>query len=143
MKLKYFAMGTKFTFNCRGCGYKVIASGGEDYGMFSVTRTFTCRSCKNIVDVCVGELGIIYTREEILQKKKGADSWLTFYTCPECGSGDELEEWDSKRKPCPRCSSGHLNMLKLMVQPYNHLIIRLTLRTLLRHSFPIMFHKLW
>jgi transcription initiation factor IIE alpha subunit len=96
-------MGTKFNFKCKGCGYKVTASGGVDYGLIGVTKTFICSSCNNIVDVCVGEFGSTYTREEILEKMKGADSLLSFYTCPGCGSGEDLAEWNKQNKPCPRC----------------------------------------
>jgi ribosomal protein L37AE/L43A len=96
-------MGTKLTFKCNNCGYWVTTSGGPDYGMVAVTETFICKSCKNIVDICVGAYGKTYTREEILQKKKGSDSGLDFYTCPECGSGEKLVKWDETIKPCPRC----------------------------------------
>jgi hypothetical protein len=43
-------MGTKFTFKCSNCGYRVATSGGHDYGMSVVTETFICGSCKNIAD---------------------------------------------------------------------------------------------
>jgi len=96
-------MGTKYTFNCNRCGYSARVSGGHDFGMKAVTDTFTCRSCKNVVDVSVGEYGNTYTREEVLLKKKEPGARLNFFTCPKCGSDKELTEWDKTRKPCPRC----------------------------------------
>jgi hypothetical protein len=101
---KFYAMGAKFTFSCKGCGYSVTASSGLDYGMVAVTKTFICRKCINIVDICVGEYGITYTMEEILQKERGSDSLLSFFSCPVCGSGEELEEWNTANRTCPKCS---------------------------------------
>jgi hypothetical protein len=96
-------MGTKSTFKCNRCGYIVTSSGGHDFGMHAVTDTFICRSCCNIADVCIGEYGSTYTREEILLKRGGSDTGLGFYACPKCGSRDKLVKWDENKKPCPRC----------------------------------------
>ena len=103
------------TFKCNKCGYRVMTSGKRDYGMVNVTETFICKTCNNIVDVCLGEYGQIYTREEILLKKKGPESGLTFFTCPKCGSDKDLMKWDEAKKPCPRCIGSMENDINSLI----------------------------
>jgi len=112
-------MGTKYTFKCKRCGYNARVSGGKDFGMKAVTDTFTCGSCKNVVDVCVGEYGNIYTREEVLLQKKEPGTGLNFFTCPKCGSGADLTEWDKNRKPCPRCNGRMENDINGLVMEWD------------------------
>lgn len=82
----------------------VRTSGGHDYGFYAVTDTYTCKSCRKIVDVCVGIKGKRYTKEEIpFINKDELKLNLNFYQCPICGSDKDLEIWDTKRKKCPRC----------------------------------------
>jgi len=112
-------MGTRLTFKCKSCGYRVISSGGHDYGMFTVTQPFICKSCNNIVDVCVGENGQTYSMEEIILKKKEGASNLKFLTCPECGSGTNLVKWNEIRKPCPRCDGRMENDINGLVMEWD------------------------
>ena len=112
-------MGTKYTFNCKRCGYNVLVSGGHDFGMKVVTDTFICGSCKNVVDVCVGEYGKTYTREESLLKITNPGAGLNFFTCPKCGSGADLTEWDKTRKPCPKCDGRMGNNVNNIVMEWD------------------------
>jgi transcription initiation factor IIE alpha subunit len=95
-------MGTNFMFKCKNCGYQVMSSGGLDYGMVAVVQTYRCKSCKEIVDVCVGEYSQTYTREEAKNKNKDETN-LDFYVCPECMSGKSLVKWNKRKRPCPKC----------------------------------------
>ena len=96
-------MGTKYTFKCSKCGYEALTSAGNDYGMHAVVDTYICRSCETIVDVCVGEYGQTYTKEEIiLRKDKSADN-MEFFVCPGCSSGEHLVKWSKWKRPCPKC----------------------------------------
>ena len=96
------AMGTRFSYKCNNCDYKVMISAGHDFGMVAVTNTYICKSCKEIVDVAVGEYGKTFTKEEVNLKKRSKLD-LAFYRCPECGSDKHLVKWNSKKRPCPRC----------------------------------------
>ena len=90
-------------FKCNKCGYQVMSSGGHDYGMLAVTDTYLCKSCKEIVDVCVGESGETYSKEEVLLKKSKSETDLDFYICPKCGSDKNLVKWNKSKRPCPKC----------------------------------------
>jgi hypothetical protein len=96
-------MGTKTSFKCNQCGYTTIISGGHDCGMLAVTDTYMCKTCKNIVDVCVGEYGKRFLKDEIKTMNADLDSYLQFYKCPVCESEEELVLWNNKKRPCPRC----------------------------------------
>ena len=96
-------MGTTYTFKCNKCGYEVMTSGGHDYGMLAVLDTYVCKSCNSIVDVCVGEHGKTYTKEEVLRNKEKSGFDIEFYVCPDCGSGEDLVKWSKWKRPCPKC----------------------------------------
>ena len=95
-------MGTWYTFKCNKCGYQVTSSGGKDYGMLAVVDTYVCKSCEEIVDVCIGEYGETYKKEEAQIKKRTSFN-LNFYQCPECGSDKNLAKWNKTKRPCPKC----------------------------------------
>ncbi|MBN1185876.1 MAG: hypothetical protein JXB49_26585 [Bacteroidales bacterium] len=95
-------MGTRYLFKCEKCGYQVSTSGGKDYGWHATIDTYICKSCKEIVDICVGEYGETYAKEEA-QFKKQSGIELDFYKCPECGSDKNLVKWDKRKRPCPKC----------------------------------------
>jgi ribosomal protein L37AE/L43A len=80
-----------------------MSSGGYDNWMLAVTDTYICKSCKKIVDVNVGEYGVKYTKEEVLDKKKRNETGLDFYLCPEYGSNENLVKWSIRSRPCPKC----------------------------------------
>ena len=90
-------------YKCPGCGYQAAASGGKDLGMHAVTDTYTCASCREIVDVCIGEYGQEYTREEAHASKGKSGIGLDFWVCPGCGSDSNLVRWNDSQRPCPRC----------------------------------------
>lgn len=96
-------MGTKYSYKCHKCGYRATASGGRDFGMHAVTDTYICGSCREIVDVCTGEYGQEYTREEAQVRKSKSGTGLNFYVCPVCGSGKNLLKWSASDRPCPKC----------------------------------------
>lgn len=96
-------MGTSFTYKCNKCNYEVLTSGKLDFGMLAVVDTYICKSCKAIVDVCVGEYGKIYTKEEIALKLIKSENDLDFYQCPECDSDKHLVKWNNRKRPCPCC----------------------------------------
>jgi ribosomal protein L37AE/L43A len=102
-------MGERYTFKCIKCAYEIMTSGGHDYGMRAVVDTYICQSCKNIVDVCVGEFGNIYTMGESFQKKRNSETDLSFYTCPNCDSETNLIKWSDWERPCPNCD-GQMEM---------------------------------
>lgn len=80
-----------------------MTSAGHDYGMHAVVDTYICRSCKVIVDVCVGEYGQTYTKEEIIQRKDKSAIDMEFFVCHDCGSGENLVKWSKWKRPCPKC----------------------------------------
>jgi ribosomal protein L37AE/L43A len=96
-------MVTNYTFRCDKCGYEVMTSSGHDYGMLAVVDTYICKSCENFVDVCVGEYGQTYTKEEIIQRKDKSANEVKFYICPDCGSVEQLVKWSRWKRPCPKC----------------------------------------
>jgi hypothetical protein len=49
------AMGTSYQYTCESCGYEAQVSGGRDIGMMAVVRTMFCRSCRELVDVLIGQ----------------------------------------------------------------------------------------
>jgi len=96
-------MGTKYTYKCNKCGYEALTSAGQDFGFFAVVDTYTCETCREIVDVTVGKEGVPYTREEAARQREKSKYDLDYYACPNCSSGEHLVKWDGSGKPCPRC----------------------------------------
>lgn len=96
-------MGTLYTYECNKCGHSVQTSAGHDMGMLAVTDSYICTSCKEIVDVTVGAYGETFLNEELSLKELSKKHDLDFYACPKCGSRKDLEKWESKVKPCPKC----------------------------------------
>jgi hypothetical protein len=72
-------------------------------GMVAVTDTYICTSCKEIVDVLVGEFGQTFRPDIDTESgmQKATDS--EFFKCPECGSKDDLVIWHTDSRPCPKC----------------------------------------
>ena len=103
IKVNNFKMGTKLTLKCNKCGYNAISSAGRDYGLSAITDTYVCRSCRNIVDVYIGENGKVFDMMKDLLGKIESDSGIDFFSCPECGTGTHLESWDIENRSCPRC----------------------------------------
>ena len=91
-------MGTSFTYKCNKCDYQALTSGKLDFGMLAAVDTYICKSCKAIVDVCVGEYGKAYTKEEIALNKIKSENNLDFYCCPECDSDKNLVKWNFRTK---------------------------------------------
>jgi len=96
-------MGTRSVYQCNKCDYRVETSGGFDYGMRLATDAYLCSKCKEIVAVSVGVYGEKLSPEECVVKQAEMEFNMDFYKCPECGSGDHLILWDTKKKPCPKC----------------------------------------
>jgi len=87
-------MGTKYQFNCKSCKYEREISGGPDQGMFAVTKTISCRRCKQLFDVIIGEYSFVESEDE--PKKIPC-------RCPGCGGGEEeCADWRHPG-PCPQC----------------------------------------
>ena len=80
-----------------------MTSGKLDYGMLAVTDTYVCKTCRAIVAVCIGEYGKIHPKEEIALKKIKSVNDLDFYNCPNYGSDTNLEKWNNRKRPCPKC----------------------------------------
>jgi DNA-directed RNA polymerase subunit RPC12/RpoP len=80
-----------------------MSSGEHDYGMFPVTDTYICKSCKAIVDVPVGIHGETFSKEEALLKKGMLGFNLDFYVCPNCKADTNLIDWNKSKRPCPKC----------------------------------------
>ena len=74
-------MGIKYTFRCSKCGYEVLTTAGNNYGMFVVVDTYICKSCSNIVNVCVGEYGQTYSKEESVRQKDKSAIDIEFFVC--------------------------------------------------------------
>ena len=88
-------MGTLFRFECSDCEYTATVSGGRDVGMMAVTKTTTCTTCKELVDVMVGQFGEDGpTGDPEFDKQLGI--------CPEC-EGSEVRPWGRSHR-CPKCS---------------------------------------
>lgn len=81
-------MGTRHSFQCAGCGYEAVVSGGPDQGMTCSTITVRCTGCKDLRDVVVG-----YRIEGFRE----VDSLI----CKECRG--RLIEWNMTNGKCPRC----------------------------------------
>lgn len=62
-----------------------------------------CKSCKEIVDVCVGEYGLTYTKENAQLKKSNHETDVDFYICQKCISDKSLVKWNKSKLPCPKC----------------------------------------
>ena len=70
--------------------------------MMAVTDTYICTECKEIVDVLVGQYGEIYIPDPPTgEVSENNDS--DYNKCPECETGKHLVEWNTRKKPCPRC----------------------------------------
>lgn len=108
-------MGTNLTYKCNKCEYNVMTSGGPDYGMTAVTDTYICKSCDTIIDVCVGEHGNTYSKEEALRKKDKSLIDMQYYICPACKSGENLIKWNKLKRPCPKCNGKMIKDPKGMV----------------------------
>ena len=96
-------MGSKRTYKCSKCSYSVLTSAGKDYGMLAVVDTYLCGACNQIVDVCVGQQGEVYSESDVSNNKIENKFGVKFYTCPECGSKTKLVKWCTKTRPCPKC----------------------------------------
>lgn len=80
-------MATLKEYKCKKCGYTVYANpAGHDLTMMGEVYQFTCRQCREVVDVLAFGVG-----------KKGDE-----IKCPECGSKD-LSSWNPKDGVCPKC----------------------------------------
>jgi hypothetical protein len=88
-------MGARYEFQCKGCGYTAVVSGGPDLGFFLRTQTAYCTSCKLLIDV-PGET----LTEDQIEDQQGI--YLTKeLTCDLCGN-TRLNIW-RQGDPCPRC----------------------------------------
>ena len=96
-------MGTINTHKCNKCSYTVDTSAGRDCGFVAVTNTYICRSCNEIVDVCVGEFGKTYTRKEAATNQGEFIKSIDFYKCPKCDSKSQFKKWNKSKRPCPKC----------------------------------------
>ena len=96
-------MGQENTYKCDSCSYSVLTSGGHDVGMRAVTDTYICTSCKEIVDVLVGERGQVYPKDDIPELVNDILEQSEFYSCPDCNSKESLVIWDTEKRPCPKC----------------------------------------
>ena len=99
-------MGESFTYECIKCDYSVMTSAGLDYGMLAVVETHICLNCRIIVDICVGEYGKVYSREELDMHPEKNNPDMDYYKCPMCGDDSALVKWDKRKRPCPRCDGG-------------------------------------
>jgi acetyl-CoA carboxylase beta subunit len=59
--------------------------------MVAKTNTYLCLHCKEVVDVVTEHLTVVKTGESAVGK------------CPRCKSSEHITEWDTKKRPCPRC----------------------------------------
>jgi len=84
-------MGSSSDYICPKCGYKVHVCGGREVGMFAVLKTFSCKECRTLSDIRIGEYGEDFPEMDLVGLK-----------CPECDSKD-VKPWDSIKRPCPKC----------------------------------------
>ena len=109
-------MGTRYTFECNKCNYKLESSGKPSSAMLYVVSPYLCIDCKIITDVAVGIYGDSYSKEFIDNLKRHLlpsfikDHKDDFYKCEEC-NGENLESWDSEKGDCPKCD-GNLSIDK-------------------------------
>lgn len=82
-------MGELATYQCDKCNYSAQISGGPDMGMMVKTNTYVCQKCKEIVDVITFNVD---SEENNVGK------------CPSCHSTEQLEVWDNRKCPCPKCN---------------------------------------
>jgi len=80
-----------------------MTSGGKEYRLLAVSDTFICKSCKEVVDVCIGGYGPACYRQGSLIKENNPDTDLNFNKCPKCGSDKNLVKWNKGKRPCPKC----------------------------------------
>ena len=85
-------MGAKCLYHCNKCNYSAHISGGHDVGMSVKTNTFLCRRCEEVVDIVIE-----YLDSETVHKS-GVNN------CPKCNSDKNIEEWNNKKRPCPKCN---------------------------------------
>ncbi len=95
-------MGTRYLFKCTNCNYKVESSGGKDSGFMVTVETHICRFCNEITDV-----------EVELHSEEASDKNL--FKCNNCGSKN-INKWDTKKKPCPKCGCEMRNDNTLIVE---------------------------
>ena len=89
-------MGSWIEFTCEKCAYRAEVSGGRDCGMVAVIETMTCWSCRQLVDVLIGQYGRDgRTGDSNYDKDLGI--------CPECRSKD-VAVW-KESGPCPKCNA--------------------------------------
>lgn len=98
-------MGSLYRFTCSSCGFEAGVSGGFDVGMRAATQTITCRDCRNLEDVYVGDAPTTSPEdvaEETLHCSKSplhaVAKWNHPGPCPGCGEtmarGDLTTLWD-------------------------------------------------
>jgi DNA-directed RNA polymerase subunit RPC12/RpoP len=86
-------MGRRYSFKCSSCKYEVVTSGGFGGGKIVATKTFVCSDCKILEDIIVKKF-------RNFDDSPVVDSIII--KCHECG-GQNLTEWDTEKKPCPKC----------------------------------------
>lgn len=127
-------MGFRSTYKCPVCNYEALTSAGPDNGRNFSSNTFVCKECKVILDRTVSEStgttepffldGFDEWVMEIMAEGNGIKSESTEKNiqkteqgknprrkkkpgeniCPTC-EAVELEVWDSKNRPCPKCGT--------------------------------------
>lgn len=83
---------------CPECSYQAWSACTVDIGADIIEAPYVCRSCDELADVAIGSRG------KIKDKEQTVNGTTVFYTCTECGSRN-IESWDLKNRPCPKCSS--------------------------------------
>jgi hypothetical protein len=82
------------TFTCNACGYTCMISGKKDALMSGPTLPCACTRCRSLVDVLVGfrldDHPVVIAEEE----------------CPACEQTGGLVHWNVRKRPCPRCPQG-------------------------------------
>ena len=98
-------MGEAKTYICHSCGYSAMVSGETDWGFVTTLKTFTCFSCKEIVDVIVGKYGYVYDKDQLDEQliEGPIPQRKDFYLCPKCRGSDQLRVWNNRKRPCPKC----------------------------------------
>lgn len=92
-------MGVLQGFACSACDYGAMVAGGDSLTMSCVTRTVSCISCRELLDVVTRsfELGNFpppsAERDDVAPEAP--------LQCPE-GMSHEVTAWE-KGGPCPRC----------------------------------------
>jgi hypothetical protein len=102
-------MGSRYEFQCAGCGYTAVVSGGPDFGFFLKTQTVYCATCRELIDVPTKDWSKEVLNEQDLDGtlimrccrcgNHGLDFWCHDDPCPRCGgvvvdSGRQIVLWD-------------------------------------------------